>query len=112
MPDNATAHQFLKDLDAKLWAAACKLQNNPDAAQVKHAVLGLIFLKCVSDAFDARRAAMYMAIRGIDYNFGSAWANSFTNDQHPDLRAAFVMANPPFNVSDWWDEKLQGDPPG
>lgn len=57
-----------------------------------------------------RLAAMNMAIRGIDYNFGKAWANSFTNDQHPDLRADFVMANPPFNVSDWWDEKLAGDP--
>lgn len=57
-----------------------------------------------------RLAAMNMAIRGIDYNFGKAWANSFTNDQHPDLRADFVMANPPFNVSDWWDAKLEGDP--
>lgn len=57
-----------------------------------------------------RLAAMNMAIRGIDYNFGKAWANSFTNDQHPDLRADFVMANPPFNVSDWWDAKLAGDP--
>ena len=57
-----------------------------------------------------RLAAMNMAIRGIDYNFGKAWANSFTSDQHPDLRADFVMANPPFNVSDWWDAKLAGDP--
>ena len=57
-----------------------------------------------------RLAAMNMAIRGIDYNFGKAWANSFTQDQHPDLRADFVMANPPFNVSDWWDAKLAGDP--
>ncbi len=57
-----------------------------------------------------RLAAMNMAIRGIDYNFGKAWANSFTSDQHPDLRADFVMANPPFNVSDWWDAKLTGDP--
>ena len=46
---------FLKTLDAKLWAAADKLRNNLDAAQYKHAVLGLIFLKYVSDAFDARR---------------------------------------------------------
>jgi type I restriction enzyme M protein len=48
-----------------------------------------------------RLAAMNMAIRGIDYNFGKAWGNTFTQDQHPDLRADFVMANPPFNVSDW-----------
>ena len=37
--------QFLKDLDAKLWAAADKLRNNLDPAQYKHAVLGLIFLR-------------------------------------------------------------------
>lgn len=56
-----------------------------------------------------RLAAMNMAIRGIDFNFGKEPANSFTNDLHPDLRADFVMANPPFNISDWWDGKLEGD---
>jgi type I restriction enzyme M protein len=57
-----------------------------------------------------RLAAMNMAIRGIDFNFGKEPANSFTNDQHPDLRADYVMANPPFNISEWWDAKLEGDP--
>jgi type I restriction enzyme M protein len=57
-----------------------------------------------------RLAAMNMAIRGIDFNFGKEPANSFTNDQHPDLRADFVMANPPFNIKEWWDAKLEGDP--
>jgi type I restriction enzyme M protein len=57
-----------------------------------------------------RLAAMNMAIRGIDFNFGKEPANSFTSDQHPDLRADFVMANPPFNISEWWDAKLEGDP--
>jgi type I restriction enzyme M protein len=57
-----------------------------------------------------RLAAMNMAIRGIDFNFGKEPANSFTNDQHPDLRADTVMANPPFNISEWWDAKLEGDP--
>ena len=56
-----------------------------------------------------RLAAMNMAIRGIDFNFGKEPANSFTNDQHPDLRADYVMANPPFNISEWWDAKLEGD---
>ncbi|HWB58663.1 MAG TPA: type I restriction-modification system subunit M [Chthoniobacteraceae bacterium] len=56
-----------------------------------------------------RLAAMNMAIRGIGFNFGKEPANSFTNDQHPDLRADFVMANPPFNVSEWWDPKLEDD---
>jgi type I restriction enzyme M protein len=48
-----------------------------------------------------RLAAMNMAIRGIDFNFGKEPANSFTSDQHPDLRADYVMANPPFNISEW-----------
>ncbi len=42
-----------------------------------------------------RLAAMNMAIRGIDFNFGKEPANSFTKDLHPDLRADYVMANPP-----------------
>lgn len=57
-----------------------------------------------------RLAAMNMAIRGIDFNFGKEPTNSFTNDQHPDLRADYVMANPPFNMKEWWDGKLEGDP--
>lgn len=57
-----------------------------------------------------RLAAMNMAIRGIDFNFGKEPSNSFTNDQHPDLRADFVMANPPFNMKEWWNAKLEGDP--
>jgi type I restriction enzyme M protein len=56
-----------------------------------------------------RLAAMNMAIRGIDFNFGGQSANTFTNDLHPDLRADYVMANPPFNQDEWWDAKLQGD---
>lgn len=54
-------------------------------------------------------AAMNMAIRGIDFNFGKKNADTFLDDQHPDLRADFVMANPPFNVRDWWSESLAED---
>jgi type I restriction enzyme M protein len=57
-----------------------------------------------------RLAAMNMAIRGIDFNFGKQPADTFLSDQHPDLRADFVMANPPFNMSEWWDGRLEGDP--
>lgn len=55
-------------------------------------------------------AAMNMVIRGLDFNFGKEPANTFTNDQHPDLRADYVMANPPFNMKEWWNGKLEGDP--
>jgi type I restriction enzyme M protein len=54
-------------------------------------------------------AAMNMAIRAIDFNFGKKNADTFLDDQHPDLRADFVMANPPFNMKEWWSAKLEGD---
>ncbi|TAM90658.1 MAG: SAM-dependent DNA methyltransferase [Candidimonas sp.] len=57
-----------------------------------------------------RLAAMNLAIRGIDFNLGKEPADSFTRDQHPDLRADFILANPPFNISDWWHSSLEGDP--
>ncbi|MGP5018419.1 N-6 DNA methylase [Vreelandella alkaliphila] len=56
-----------------------------------------------------RLAAMNMAIRGIDFDFGRKPADTFLNDQHADLRADFVMANPPFNMKDWWSESLADD---
>ena len=46
---------FLRELDRKLWTAADKLRSSLDAAVYKHAVLGLIFLKYVSDAFTVRQ---------------------------------------------------------
>ncbi len=44
--------------EATLWAAADKFRNNLDAAEYKHVVLGLIFLKYISDGFEERRAAL------------------------------------------------------
>ncbi|TBR71239.1 MAG: SAM-dependent DNA methyltransferase [Nevskiaceae bacterium] len=57
-----------------------------------------------------RLAAMNLAIRGIDFNLGREPIDTFTHDQHPDLRADFILANPPFNISDWWHASLEGDP--
>ena len=56
-----------------------------------------------------RLAAMNLAIRGIDFNLGREPGDTFTRNQHPDLRADFVLANPPFNISDWWHGSLMGD---
>ena len=53
---------------------------------------------------------MNLAIRGIDFNFGREPGDTFTRNQHPDLRADFILANPPFNISDWWHGSLTGDP--
>ena len=57
-----------------------------------------------------RLAKMNLALRGIDANLGPQWGDSFTDDLHKDLRADFVLANPPFNISDWGGERLRDDP--
>jgi type I restriction enzyme M protein len=54
-------------------------------------------------------ARMNLAIRGIDANLGSRNADSFRADLHPDLKADFILANPPFNMSDWGGETLRQD---
>jgi type I restriction enzyme M protein len=54
-----------------------------------------------------RLARMNLAIRGIDGQI--AHGDTFHNDRHPDLKADFVLANPPFNVSDWGGERLRED---
>jgi len=54
-----------------------------------------------------RLAKMNLAIRGIDAQI--AHGDSFHNDRHPDLKADYVLANPPFNDSDWRGELLRGD---
>ncbi len=56
-----------------------------------------------------RLAKMNLAIRGIDANLGAENVSSFTRDLHKDLKADFVMANPPFNDSDWGGERLRED---
>lgn len=55
-----------------------------------------------SNATTRRLAVMNLAIRGIEADFGKEHADTFRNVQHPDLRADFVLANPPFNDSDWF----------
>ena len=56
-----------------------------------------------------RLCLMNLAIRGIDGNIGDRQADSFINDLHKDLKADYILANPPFNISDWWNEKLAED---
>jgi len=52
---------------------------------------------------------MNLAIRGIEGNLGESDADSFHNDLHKDLKADFILANPPFNDSDWGGERLRDD---
>jgi len=62
-----------------------------------------------SNATTWRLAMMNLSIRGIDANLGGRNADSFFNDLHKDLRADFLLANPPFNMSDWGGERLRDD---
>jgi type I restriction enzyme M protein len=52
---------------------------------------------------------MNLAIRGIDANLGAEHANTFHRDLHKDLKADYVLANPPFNDSDWGGDRLRED---
>ena len=56
-----------------------------------------------------KMAQMNLAIRGIDADLGKFSADTFFNDCHPTLRADYIMANPPFNLSDWGADKLADD---
>jgi len=62
-----------------------------------------------SNATTWRLAMMNLAIRGLDANLGGQHADTFHNDLHKDLRADFILANPPFNMSDWGGERLRED---
>lgn len=56
-----------------------------------------------------RLAHMNLAIHGIEANLGPQPADTFLRDLHPDLKADFVLANPPFNISDWGGQLLRED---
>lgn len=56
-----------------------------------------------------RLCKMNLAIRGIEGNLGLQNADTFHNDLHKDLKADFILANPPFNISDWGGERLKDD---
>ena len=57
-----------------------------------------------------KMAKMNMAIRGIDANFGDPPEDTFFNNLHSTQKFDFIMANPPFNLSNWGQDKLQNDP--
>jgi type I restriction enzyme M protein len=60
-----------------------------------------------SNPTTVKLAKMNLAIRGIDANI--QFGDAFTHDRHKELRADFIMANPPFNISDWKGEQLRDD---
>jgi type I restriction-modification system DNA methylase subunit len=109
--DNSTANP---GFEAKLWLAADKLRSNMDAAECKHVVLGLIFLKYISDAFEEHHAKLitgegdyagadpedpdeYKTLNVFWVPPGARWTYLQNSAKQPD-----VLANPPFNDSDWF----------
>ncbi len=62
-----------------------------------------------SNADTWKMAKMNMAIRGIDANLGEHQADTFFDDLYPNMKANFIMANPPFNLSNWGGDKLKED---
>ena len=56
-----------------------------------------------------RLARMNLAIRGIEAHLGPRHSDTFREDVHPDLRADYILANPPFNISEWHGDKLRDD---
>lgn len=56
-----------------------------------------------------KMAQMNLAIRGIEPDLGAYAADTFLDDRHPTLRADYILANPPFNLSDWGADQLKDD---
>ncbi|CAM8665791.1 HsdM Type I restriction-modification system methyltransferase subunit [Comamonadaceae bacterium] len=61
-------------------------------------------------AHTRRLCLMNLAVHGLDGDIGQSYGSTFTNDQHKTLRADYILANPPFNISDWDGDKLTDDP--
>lgn len=57
-----------------------------------------------------RLALMNLAVHGLHGDLGATYGDTFNNDQHKTLRADYVLANPPFNISDWGGDRLTDDP--
>ena len=91
--NNSSSESFEK----KLFKAADKLRKNIDAAGYKHVVLGLIFLKYISDSFEE----LHQKLQKGEGEYEGA---------DPDLKADYIIANPPFNQSDWGQKMLRNDP--
>jgi type I restriction enzyme M protein len=66
---NTEEQDFLNSLEKKLWIAADKLRSTLDASQYKHTVLGLVFLKYVSDAFDIRREELKAQLHNPEHDY-------------------------------------------
>jgi type I restriction enzyme M protein len=115
--------------EAELWRMADALRGSMDAAEYKHVVLGLIFLKYISDAFEEHRKKLlaepyadpedpdeYRAVNIFWVPKEARWAHLKFQARQPtigrlvdDAMTAIESDNPPFNVSKWGGERLRDD---
>ncbi len=91
--------QFLQDLEKKLWTAADKLRSTLDAAQYKHAVLGLLFVKYVSDAFDIRRQELLAQFQNEEHDY---YLNPGDYDSDQEYQAEIAAE---LEIRDYYTEK-------
>lgn len=94
---NPIEQQFFNDLEKKLWTAADKLRSNLDAAVYKHVVLGLIFLKYVSDAFEERQKELREQFQNPDHDYYMA-PEDYADDYESHIKAEL-------EVRDYYTEK-------
>jgi type I restriction-modification system DNA methylase subunit len=90
--------------ESKLWAVVDELRNTMDAAEYKHVVLGLTCLKYISDAFEEQHAKLM-----AEQTLGADPEDPGEYRRYPDLKADYVLADPPFNDIDWRGELLQDE---
>lgn len=98
---NQLEHKFLNELDDKLWKASDKLRSSLDAANYKHIVLGLIFLKYVSDAFDERQTELKALFANDDDN-NIYYMPRDTYDSEEEYQQAI---NEELEILDYYQEK-------
>lgn len=115
-PENSGGGQRANlGFEAQLWRAADALRSNMDTAEYKHLVLGLIFLKYISGAFGQQHAKLEaQRDQGADpENPGKYRAQNVfwvpPEARWPNLKADYILANPPFHLSDWAGQRLRDD---
>ncbi len=97
MPDKQ--QKFLDSLDKKLWTAADKLRSTLDASQYKHAVLGLLFVKYVSDSFDIRRKELFEQFENAKHDY-------FIDPKEYDTPAEYLAeVEDELEIRDYYTEK-------